>query len=153
MVDSRAKGYRAETQLKELLTKETKHKWERIPASGALSEVHKLKGDLYIPGENNNYCVEVKSYKDSAINHLLLSGVGKPLLEWINQAVRQGEQVQKRPLLFFKHDRSKWFVCSWEEPANLGKFIRYQYDMEEPAVFLAMASDWLNEEDIEWVTS
>lgn len=150
MVDSRAKGYRAETQMKELLIKHTGLTWERIPASGALSEVHLLKGDLYIPGKDNLYCVEVKSYKDPAINHLLLSGVGKPLIEWIEQAVRQGEQVEKRPILFFKHDRSKWFVCSWEEPASLSKYIRYQYDIEEPAVFLALASDWLESEEIKW---
>ena len=72
MVDSRAKGARAESALKKVLVEKTKLKWERIPASGALSEVHQLKGDLYVPGEKNLYCVEVKSYKESAINHLLL---------------------------------------------------------------------------------
>lgn len=151
MVDSRQKGYRAETQCKELLTKITGLNWQRIPASGALSEVHGLKGDLYIPGENNKYCVEVKSYKESAINHLLVSGAGKPLLDWIEQAIRQGEQVNKKPLLIFKHDRSPFYICSWQEPANLSRWLVYQYSTEELPVYITKLDDWLKEEEIEFI--
>lgn len=151
MVDSRQKGSRAETKCKEILVKHTKLNWQRIPASGALSEVHGLKGDLYIPGEKNKYCVEVKSYKESAINHLLISGVGKPLLEWIEQAIRQGIQVDKTPLLIFKHDRSKFYICSWDEPANVEVYLKYQYDPEELPVYIAMLEDWLINEEIEFI--
>jgi Holliday junction resolvase len=151
MVDSRNKGYRAEAQLKKFLTHNTKEKWERIPASGALSAVHGLKGDLYIPNKDNAYCVEVKSYKESAINHNLVAGVGKPLVDWIEQSLRQGKQVDKKPLLIFKHDRSKWFVCDWVEPANLGRWMVYNYDPEELPVYIALLTDWLEEEDIKWV--
>ena len=151
MVDSRAKGYRAESQCKEVLSKHTGLNWQRIPASGALSEVHGLKGDLYIPGEKNKYCVEVKSYKESAINHLLLSGVGKPLIEWIEQAIRQGIQVDKEPLLIFKHDRSPFYMCSWEEPANVEKYLTYQYDAEELPVYITNLIDWLELEKVEFI--
>lgn len=151
MVDSRQKGYRAETQCKVLLTKITGLNWQRIPASGALDAVHGLKGDVYIPDENNKYCVEIKSYKDSAINHLLVSGVGKPLTEWIEQAIRQGLQVNKKPLLIFKHDRSKFYVCSWDEPGNIEVYIKYQYDAEELPVYIAMLEDWLKNERIEFI--
>jgi hypothetical protein len=151
MVDSRAKGARAEAALKKVLVGATGEQWERIPASGALDAVHGLKGDLYIPNKDNKYCVEAKSFKDSAINHNLVSGVGKPLLEWVEQAIRQGKQVNKKPLLMFKHDRSKWFVCFWDEPEHLEKYILYQYDSEELPVYLALLSNWLKQEDITWV--
>ncbi len=151
MVDSRQKGARAETALKKQLVEKTELGWERIPASGALDAIHGLKGDLYVPNSNNNYCVEVKSYKESAINHLLLSGVAKPLIEWIEQAIRQGIQVSKKPILFFKHDRSKFFVCAWDEPANLERYIKYQYNEEELPVYLAYANDWLDKEKVQWV--
>ena len=151
MVDSRAKGARAESQMKGLLISKTKLGWERIPASGALSEVHGLKGDLYVPGEKNLYCVEVKSYKESAINHNLVIGVGKPLLEWMQQSIRQAEQVSKKPILFFKHDRSKWFVCSWEEPEAVDRWLVYQYDLAEDPVYIMGAEDWLNLEETKWI--
>jgi len=151
MVDSRAKGYRAETQCKDILTKLTKLNWQRIPASGALDEIHGLKGDLYVPNENNKYCVEVKSYKESAINHLLVSGVGKPLTEWIQQAIRQGIQVDKKPLLIFKHDRSKFYVCSWNEPGNVEVYLKYQYDAEELPVYITMLEDWLKKEKVDFI--
>ena len=151
MVDSRQKGNRAESKCKDVLVKYTRLNWQRIPASGALDAVHGLKGDLYIPDESNKYCVEVKSYKESAINHLLVSGVGKPLVEWIEQAIRQGIQVSKKPLLIFKHDRSKFYICSWDEPANVEVYLKYQYDAEELPVYIAMLEDWLINERIEFI--
>ena len=151
MVDSRQKGYRAEAALKKYLTDITELNWQRIPASGALDEVHGLKGDLYIPNTNNRYCVEVKSYKDPAVNHLLLSGVGKPLVEWIGQAIRQGEQVDKEPLLIFKHDRSTWFVCFWGTPKAYYKNISYNYDILKPPVYIATLEEWLINEEVDFI--
>ena len=111
MVDSRQKGYTAEIKVRDELRKLTGHQWERTPSSGALNEVHGLKGDLYIPKKNNRYTVEVKSYKDSAINHLLLTGKTPLLITWVEQAERQARQNENEPLLIFKHNRSKLFVC------------------------------------------
>lgn len=113
MVDSREKGARAESAVKEELRKLTGLKWERTPGSGALNQVHKLKGDLYVPNEANLYCVEVKHYSDSQINHSLIAGKSPILIEWWQQAVRQGIQVERLPLLIFKHDRSKLF-CAFD---------------------------------------
>ena len=151
MVDSRDKGTRAENGAKVVLKKYTGLNWQRIPASGALDAVHGLKGDLYVPNADNTYCVEVKSYKESAINHLLISGVGKPLIEWIEQTIRQGFQVNKKPLLIFKHDRSKFYVCSWDEPGNIEVYIKYQYDAEELPVYIAMLEDWLKHEKVDFI--
>ena len=60
MVDPRAKGARTETTVRDTLRKATGLQWERVPGSGALDEKHGLKGDLYVPGEKNKFCVEVK---------------------------------------------------------------------------------------------
>lgn len=111
MVDSRDKGARAELLVRDTLREYTGLKWERVPGSGALNEKHGLKGDLYIPNTNNTYCVEVKHYKESAFNHSLISGKLPILLQWWEQTVRQSQQVDRLPLLIFKHDRSKLFVA------------------------------------------
>jgi hypothetical protein len=111
MVDSRAKGRTAVTNAKKLLREHTKHKWERVPGSGALAPVHGLKGDLYIPKLDNFYCVEVKHYKEDQFTSKILSGSNPLFLQWWAQAERQAEQTDKAPLLMFKYDRSKWFTA------------------------------------------
>lgn len=110
-VDSRAKGARAETQVKDKLIELTGLAWERVPSSGALDPKHGLKGDLYVPNEKNLYCVEVKHYKDDQLSTSLFTAKDPILVQWWSQAYRQGKQVDKIPLLIFKHDRSKMFVA------------------------------------------
>jgi hypothetical protein len=117
MVDSRAKGATAETKARDELRKLTGLKWERVPGSGALDPKHGLKGDLYVVGEKNLYVTEVKHYKDDHLNSSLLTGKSPQLLEWWSQAVRQGVQVDKTPLLIYKHDRSKMFAAYKDIPS------------------------------------
>ena len=64
MVDSRAKGARTETLARDMLRKYSGLSWERVPGSGALDPKHQLKGDLYVPGRTNLWCVEVKGYAE-----------------------------------------------------------------------------------------
>ena len=116
MVDSRDKGARAETLARDALRKATKLKWERTPGSGALDAKHSLKGDLYVPNATNYYCVEVKHYKDDHFTSALFTGKSPQLLEWWRQAVRQGQQVDRKPLLIFKYDRSKLFAAYQDFP-------------------------------------
>jgi len=111
MVDSRQKGSRAELDIAKKLSKDTPYEWKRVPSSGALHESHGLKGDIYIPQKANVFSVEVKHYKESQFNTKILTDKAPIFLDWWKQAVRQAEQTNKLPLLFFKHDRSKWFVC------------------------------------------
>jgi len=54
-VDSKAKGARGETVVRDLLRKLTGLQWERVPMSGALDPKLMMKGDLFIPGVYNNY--------------------------------------------------------------------------------------------------
>ena len=122
-IDVRAKGATAETKARDELRKLTGLVWERVPGSGALDPKHLLKGDLYVPGEKNLYSVEVKHYKDCHIDSSLLTGKSPQLLEWWEQALRQGIQVDKKPLLIFKHDRSKFFAAFKEMPEGEFPFI------------------------------
>lgn len=111
MVDSRAKGARAELKIRDDLRALTSLKWERVPASGGLSAVHQLKGDLYVPGEVTLYCVEVKHYADDHLTSKVLTDTKPQLEAWWDQTIRESDQVNKKPLLIFKHDRGKNFCA------------------------------------------
>lgn len=157
MVDSRIKGATAETKAKELLVKYTKLNWQRTPGSGALNEVHMMKGDLYIPNCNNNYCVEVKHYKDDQITSKLLTGTAPIFLSWWYQTESQAIKVGKLPLLIFKFDRSKWFVAGsfHSYPAGMPqgdyKYFEYCFDTDSHPVYIALLEDFLSKEDITWI--
>lgn len=111
MVDSRKKGYAAELKARNELRKLTGLNWERIPMSGALNSVHKLKGDLYVPETRLKFCVEVKHFAEDHLTSKILTGVNPQFLQWWDQTVREANQIDKRPLLIFKHNRSKWFAA------------------------------------------
>jgi len=134
VVDSRDKGTRGETIVRDLLRKLTGLQWERVPMSGALDPVHGMKADLYVPNCLNLFCVEVKNYKDDHLTSKLLTGKTPQLIDWWIQTIRESEQVKKKPLLIFKFDRSKIFVAFKEMPnsseldfifINLGGFEIY----------------------------
>lgn len=118
MVDSRQKGARAETAVRDILRKETGLGWERVPGSGALDAKHNLKGDLYVPNANNIYCVEVKHYADDHLTSKLLTSKTPQIIEWWKQTVRESNQVNKVPLLIYKFDRSKCFVAFTQTPVE-----------------------------------
>ena len=123
MVDPRAKGARAETLIRDQLRQLTSLKWERVPSSGALDPKHGLKGDLYVPNEKNLYSVEVKHYAEDHLTSTILTAKDPILLMWWEQTVRQGKQVNKLPLLIFKHDRSKIFCAFNDLPTGNYRFI------------------------------
>lgn len=141
MVDVRQKGATAETKARDELRAHTGLKWERVPGSGALDAKHGLKGDLYVPNERNLYAVEVKHYKECHIDHSLLTSKTPQIIEWWEQAVRQGVQIDKKPLLIFKHDRSKFFAAFSELPEDGYRFIFVNSLGHE--FYIALLSDYL----------
>ena len=149
MVDVRQKGATAETVVRDTLRKATGLKWERVPGSGALDPKHGLKADLYVPGEKNLYAVEVKHYKESHLDYSVLTGKNPQLLEWWEQAERQGRQVDKEPLLIFKHDRSKLFVAFKSMPTADYRYmfisaLGYEF-------YCALLDDWLANEQPKFI--
>lgn len=149
MVDSRQKGATAETKARDELRELTGLKWERVPGSGALDEKHGLKGDLYVPKENNLYCVEVKHYKDDQVSTALFTGKSPTLFEWWDQCKRQATQVEKKPLLIFKHDRSKFFVAyeSTVPGINAMKLYIGKYHFN-----ISMLTEWVKAEIPEFIS-
>lgn len=151
MVDSRAKGARTETQIRDILRKYTKLQWERVPGSGALDEKHGLKGDLYVPNSNNLFCVEVKGYAEDHLTSAVLSSKSPQLLNFWSQAARQGRQVKKIPLLMFKFDRSKSFVAFGTDTCLPDGQYPYMYvNRGEHEFFVALLEDWLQHEAIKF---
>jgi len=151
MVDSRQKGARAEAKAKDVLNEYMGEKvFERTPMSGALSEKHLLKGDLYVPGEKNLYTIEVKSYKDSAINHLMF-GKSPKIIEWWEQTIRQAKQNRDNtPFLIFKHDRSK-FYCASEDIDGLAKYPNMVYNFNGYKMQISLLSDFLTHQQPEFI--
>lgn len=141
MVDVRAKGAKAETDAKIILKKHTGLGWERTPGSGALDEKHLLKGDLYCPGKENLYCVEVKHYEEDHLTSQILTSKNPQLIEWWQQATRQGLQVGKKPLLIFKHNRSKMFVAFEDLPTS--EYRKIYVEVLQYSFYIAILEDWL----------
>jgi Holliday junction resolvase len=148
-VDPRAKGARAETVVKEALKKYTGLQWERVPGSGALNEKHFLKGDLYVPNEKCLFCVEVKHYSEDHIDSRILTSKDPQLLQFWKQALRQGGQVSKKPLLIFKFDRSKLFVAFEDMPS--GDYSYIFINAQDLEFYVALLEDWIVAEDPKFI--
>jgi len=113
MVDSRAKGAAGERQVRDVLRSRTGLAWQRVPHSGALEY---MKGDLFVPNVHNNYCVEVKFYKDSHFNDKILTNKTNEFISWWEQTTSQAKKQGGKPVLFFKYNRSKFFVATKDKP-------------------------------------
>lgn len=148
MVDSKQKGARAENAAKKILKDLTGLNWQRVPLSGALSKEHKLKGDLYVPNEKNLYCIEVKHYKDDHINSKLLTSKVPQFSKWWEQAVREAEEVNCKPLLLFKFDRSKWFVA-FETEDFVDGYRHLFYSANN--VYIALLEEWIHYENPQFI--
>ena len=146
MVDPRAKGARGETQIKDALKLATGLRWERTPGSGALDPKHNLKGDLYIVNADNIYCVECKNYEEDHLTSKILTSKDPQLMTWWAQASRQAKQVNKKPLLIFKFNRSKIFVAYSDLPT-----VNYKRITLHDEIFVALLDDWLKFEKPEFI--
>lgn len=149
MVDSRQKGARAETIIRDKLRELTGLLFERTPGSGSLSPTLLMKGDLFIPGINNNYCIECKHYEDDHLTSILLTGKSPQLITFWEQTVKQGKQVNKIPLLIFKFDRSKIFVAFEEMPTADYRYLYFSglgYEF-----YMALLYDWILNEQPQFI--
>ena len=136
MVDPRAKGAEGERQVRDLLKGHTGLAFERVPMSGALDY---LKGDIFIPNTHNNYCIEVKFYKDSHFNDKIISTTSNLFIKWWEQTTNQAKKAGAKPILFFKYNRSKIFVAQRDKPEHVEK---YMY-VNHLGCYVSLAHDWL----------
>ena len=137
MVDPRAKGAEGERQVRDLLRKHTKLDFQRVPMSGALDY---MKGDIFLPNMHNNYCIEVKFYKDSHFNDKILTALkSNVFIRWWDQTIEQAKKAGAKPALFFKYNRSKIFVAQRDEPEN---GLNYMY-VSPLGCYVSLAHEWL----------
>lgn len=141
MIDSKQKGSTAELKVRNALRTATGLPFERTPLSGALDAKHGLKSDIYIPNERNVYAIEVKHYADDHIDSRLLSGKDPQLLVFWKQTIRQALETNKKPLLIFKHDRSKMFVAFSSMPTVDYRYMFLSIDGHE--FYVALLETWL----------
>jgi Holliday junction resolvase len=144
MVDSRAKGARGEYLVRDMLREATDLQFERVPNSGALEY---LKGDLYVPHKSNIYCIEVKFYKDSPLcDKIFTQEKTNNLARWWRKLLTQAAQGSQEPMLFFKYNRSKVFVCTAVKPEKT----KYMY-IDWLNCYIMLAEEWLIQETIEFI--
>ena len=137
MVDPRAKGAEGERQVRDLLKGHTGLAFERVPMSGALDY---LKGDIFLPNMHNNYCIEVKFYKDSHFNDKILTALkSNVFIRWWEQTTEQAKKAGAKPALFFKYNRSKIFVAQRDEPEN---GLNYMY-VSHLGCYVSLAHEWI----------
>jgi Holliday junction resolvase len=137
MVDPRAKGAEGERQVRDLLRKHTALEFQRVPMSGALDF---MKGDIFLPNMHNNYCIEVKFYKDSHFNDKILTALKSNIfIQWWDQTIEQAKKAGSKPALFFKYNRSKIFVAQRDEPEN---GLNYMY-VSHLGCYVSLAHEWL----------
>ena len=114
MVDSRAKGQRAEYDIRDILRKHTGLGWERVPGSGGFNESQGLKGDVYLPtptGKISAWTIEVKHYLDENFQSNLFRPTESMLEKWLEQTYREAKQMNSKPILIFKKTRGIWLVA------------------------------------------
>ena len=143
-VNPRTKGQRGEYAVRDLLRKHSGLTFERVPSSGALSY---LKGDLYVPQQPNNFCIEVKNYKDSHINDKILTSKTNKIVEWWEKIECQAIEAGQEPLLFVKYDRSKIFAVTAQKPAKVKNFLY----ISPLNCYIIIAEEWLSTEKIQWL--
>lgn len=144
MVDSRAKGKRGEYLVRDILREYTNHQFERVPSSGALEY---LKGDLWIPDAKNRFCIEVKNYADSPLSDKIFTQEKtNNLVKWWRKVNSQATMGKQEPLLFFKYNRSKVFVCTALPPQYTDRYIHIPW-LE---CYVLLANEWLESEKVEF---
>ena len=137
---AKIKGSAYEAKIALLLTKELKLEFKRVPLSGSLSW---LKGDL-IPIDDTAafpYCIECKHYAEVDWNNLLTAKTSTILGFW-EQTLREAKVMKKRPLLIYRWNRSKDYVC-WDSDIELESQISYRGFNH--SFKMGLLSDWIKE--------
>lgn len=142
-VNSRAKGARGETIVRDLLCLSTGLVFERTPGSGS----GKIKGDLYVSGKKNCFCIEVKNYEESPLSDKIFTNKTNLITVWWTKLCSQAKACGQEPLLLYRYNRSKLFVVTHIKPAHLEKFLYISW----LSCYIMMADEWLEKESIEWL--
>jgi len=135
---SKIKGSVYEAKIRDLLTKELDIEFKRMPLSGSLEY---LKGDLWTPFDTAAwpYCIECKHYANVTWNNVLTAKTSDLLNFW-RQAEREAEVMKKKPLVIYRWNRSKDYIC-WNDEISLENQINIKtFDVEFK---MGLLSDWI----------
>jgi hypothetical protein len=117
---SKTKGRSFEYVVRDLFTESFNTQFERVPLSGALSY---LKGDVYAPWKPDfPWCIEAKHHKEVPWNNVL-TAKSALLLDFWRQTTREAAVMKKLPLLIYRWDRSKNYVCWLDEDINIQNYV------------------------------
>ena len=138
MVNSRQKGALGENKIIEFLLEKTGIKFERTPGSGS----GKIKGDVICPF--SVFCIEVKNYKEDPFNSNILCNKTSLIPIWWNKLKK--ESYPRKPLLFYRWNRSKWFVVTEQKPTKTKNYL----DFPSLGCYILLAEEWILKEEITW---
>lgn len=150
VVDSRAKGARAESDVVKKLSDHTGLNFKRIPMSGALDAAHGLKGDVYVPNSLNIFCIEIKHYKEDHLTSKVITDKTPQIQLWWEQTIREAAQISRKPLLIYKFDRSKHFVAFKDMP-NYSNYNWVFINVNGHEFYTSKLDDWLKYEQPRFV--
>ena len=137
---SKIKGSAYEAKITKYLTKELGLEFKRVPLSGSIDY---LKGDIWTPHDTAAwpYCIECKHYKKIKWNNLLTSRT-TDLFEFWKQTINEAEVMKKKPLLIYRWNRSKDYVC-WNDDITLSNQIEIK--CFEHSFKMGLLIDWIIE--------
>lgn len=142
-VNPRQKGAVGENKVKEFLEARTPYTFTRTPGSGSGA----IKGDLWIEGKNNRFCIEVKNYAESPLNDKIFTSKTNNFVIWWTKLQKQAKP--KKPLLIFRYNRSQMFVATDIKPTNSENYI----DIRWLNCYCLLLDEWIQKENIEWLIS
>jgi len=140
MVNSRAKGDLGEKKLIQFLKERTGQEFTQVPGSGN----GKIKGDITFQG--CRFCIEIKNYKEDPLSSTILTNKTNLIVTWWVKLKK--ECKSKEPLLFYRWNRSKWFVVTSTKPIKTKNYL----DFAVHSCYILNVEDWLTE-DIKWQLS
>jgi hypothetical protein len=135
---SKVKGSSYEAKIRDYLTAELKIEFKRMPLSGSLEY---LKGDLWTPHDTAAwpYCIECKHYAEVNWNNLL-TAKSTELLSFWKQAQREALVMKKKPLVIYRWNRSKDYVC-WDDDISINHYIHC--NVFDSSFKMGLLSDWI----------
>ena len=142
MVNSRLKGNRAELLVGNMLNRHTGLNFIQTPGSGS----GKIKGDLYLEHKHNVFLIEVKFYKDDAVTSKVFTNKSNNFVQWWKKLLRQAQDKELEPLLFYKANYAEFFVATVRKPKSN---IRYMY-ISWLGAYVCLAEKWSEHEKLEF---
>ena len=141
MVNSRAKGAKAEVLVVNMLNRHTGLDFVQTPGSGS----GKIKGDIYLEHKHNIFLIEVKFYRDDSVTSKLFTNKSNNFVQWWAKTKQQAEDSNLEPVLFFKANHAQFFVSTIRKPKQLD----YMY-ISWLGAYICLAEKWLEKEKQEW---